>query len=101
MSEVIVKVSTSKNVNVTASIPAPISITTVQATPLKEIHKQDKFTATAGQTDFTLSFAPRTKSWGAFKNGIFINDEVSIVGQVMTINACDLGDKIEVDYVLD
>lgn len=104
--DVVVKVNTSKNVNVTASIPEPITVQSRQASAIKEVHKVEVFTATAGQTAFPLSFHFKTDSCHVFRNGILQERGVDYIetdsrGEITFSAGQEAGDKIEVMYVID
>lgn len=101
------RVSTTKQnqqqVNVTAGNGNDVTVT--GAPPQKDVHKKEQFTATAGQTVFNTAFEIRSNSENVYLNGILQQQGVSYTinsgAQGITFAvALELGDKVEIDYVV-
>lgn len=99
--------SNAVTVTVTETNEATITVTegeTVTITlsdSIKEVFRYNTYTATAGQTEFTLSYTPRTNSARVFVDGIYYApSEYSISGTTLTFGAgLTEGSIVDVDYV--
>lgn len=91
---------------VIVSTPNPVNISMHPGIAIKEQHKSEKFTATEGQTLFTLEVNFKTDSCRVFNNGILQErdadyEETDGRGSITFLSGQDAGDKIEVMYVID